>query len=74
MQFLSQFRQTSRIEMLKTFTRCPVCFKDEIKSVFQLKRVNLTPKLTKPQKFSIFKEFMHFFPNFRQTPEIGILD
>ena len=37
-QFLSQFRQTSRIEMLKTFTevttRCPVVFKDEIKSVF----------------------------------------
>ena len=69
MQFLSQFRQTSRIEILKTFTkvatRSSVVFKDEIKSVFLIeKSLNLTPKLTKPPKIFKFQKFYAVFSEF----------
>ena len=62
MQLLSQFRQTSRIEMLKTFTKvatcCPVVFKV---SFLIEKSLNLTPKLTKTPKFFNFQRFYAVF-------------
>ena len=52
-------------EMLNmALIRCPVGFSEEIITVFQIK---------KTQNFSIFKDFIHFFPHFRQTLWIGTL-
>ena len=59
---LSKFRQTSRIEMLKTVNKeqvcCPVGFSEELISVFKLKKkLKLAPNLTKNPKFSNFQKF-----------------
>ena len=48
MQLLSKFRQTSRIEMLKTVVRvridCAVMFYEELIAVFKLKNLKLATK------------------------------
>ena len=65
MQFLSNFRLTSWIQMKKTLNkvllRCPVRFSKEIKAVFQMKILrNLHRKRQNFESFSIFKLFYAF--------------
>ena len=69
MQFLSDFRPTLRIGMLNTFTKvaacCLVVIKDEIISVFWMKKVsNWHRSWQKSLNFSNFKVFMQFFSQF----------
>ena len=64
MHLLSKFRQTSRIEMLKTVVRvricCAVMFHEELIAVFKLKKLELEPNFTKNQYFSNFLKFYAF--------------
>ena len=61
MHFLSKFRQTSKIGMLKRVTKlkicCPVVFSEELIAVFKLKNLKLALKKTKKPKFSKFQCF-----------------
>ena len=55
--------------MLKTINMvqvcCPVGVSEEIMAVFYLKKsLNLTPKMTKVPKFSVFQSFYAFFVKF----------
>ena len=75
MQFLSRFRQTPYIGMLKTFTKVAVCcpvVKDEIVLVFSLKKLQLDTETDKnPRIFQFSKIYAVFLKNFR---EIGMLE
>ena len=75
MQFLSKFRQTSRIGMLKTVIKvklcCAVVFYEEIIAVFMLKSSQIGTEIDKKPKF--FKVFMQFLSNLWQTSWIGML-
>ena len=79
MQFLSKFRRTPWIGMLKTFIKvrlcCPVVFYEQIIAVFRMKTVsNLHQRSQKTQTFKIFKVFKQFLSKLRQTPWIRILN
>ena len=54
--------------MLKTFTkvatRCPVVFKDEIKSVFNSKESKFDTEIDKTPKIFNFQRFYAVFPEF----------
>ena len=62
MQLLSKFRQTSRIEMLKTVVRvricCAVMFHEDLIAVFKLKKLELEPNLTKKPKIFQFSKIL----------------
>ena len=78
MHLLTKFRQTSRIEMLKTVVRgricCAIIFYEELIAVFKLKKkLELEPNLTKTNNFPVFKNFMQLLSKFRQTSRIEML-
>ena len=64
---------------MKLFTKvavcCPVVFKDEMVSVFRLKKSQLETEIDKiPQIFQFSKFYAVFLKNFQQTLEIGIVE
>ena len=78
MHLLSKFRQTSRIEMLKTVVRvricCAVMFHEELIAVFKLKKTRIgTEFYKKPKIFQFSKNFMQLLSKFRQTSRIEML-
>ena len=69
MQLLSKFRQTSRIEMLKTMVRvridCAVMFYEELIAVFKLKKTQIGTEFDKkPIIFQFSKVLCNCCQNF----------
>ena len=61
MQLLSKFRQTSRIEMLKTVVRVRICcalmFHEELIAVFKMKKTRIGTEFDKKPNIFNFQKF-----------------
>ena len=69
MHFFPNFCQTLWIETLKRVNKEVMCYPvgllEEISAVFYMTLSQIyTENYKDPRNFSIFKDFMHFFPNF----------
>ena len=78
MQYLSHFPQTQWIGKLKRFSKVaassPVVFRDEMSSVFWMKKIQIDTDFDKSPKIFHISNFCSFFSNYWQTTEIVKLD